>query len=303
MASTTGKVSSRVRTERVELTASDFAAEMERLEQYGESINGLVYADSNVGKTVLAGTCPGKQLWLAGEPGYKSAARQGAKGLVRKIPDTATALAALDWLEGPCKDGSGPRYSKLDWLILDGASTMQDKFRFSYAAEAFDVSGGTKRAHRNLPDKPDYFNTQNFLKNWIARLVDLPVNLLVTAHAYRTTETEDGERLVFPGFQGKVNETANAIAGLMDFVGYYTPKHLRVRGKDDETRMVRRLLFESPAPRKGEEEVRYVCGDKFNVFGSHVDNPTMPKLISMINGEETPDAQSQVARSRRRYHR
>lgn len=278
--------SSRVRTERHEVSISDFAKEMERLEDFGESINGLIYADSNVGKTVLAGTSPGRQLWLAGEPGYKSAGRMGARGFVRRISDTATALAAIDWLEAPSKDGS-PRYSKVDWLIVDGGSTMQDKFRFGYAAEAFDVSGGTKRAHRNLPDKPDYFNTQNFMKSWIARLVDMPVNLLVTAHAYRTNRTEDGELLVFPGFQGKVNETANAIAGLMDFVGYYSIKHLRVRGKEDETRLIRRLMFESPPPERKGEEVRYVCGDKFNALGPYMDNPTMPKILAKINGEES----------------
>lgn len=283
--STTGMRSSRVRTERTELGLSDFAKEIERLEDSGESINGLIYADSNVGKTVLAGTLPGKQFWLAGEPGYKSAGRMGARGAVRRITDTATALAAVDWLEAKSKNGQ-PRYSLLDWLVLDGASTMQDKFRFGYAAEAFDVSGGTKRAHRNLPDKPDYFNTQNFMKSWIARLVDMPVNLLVTAHAYRTNKTEDGELLVFPGFQGKVNETSNAIAGLMDFVGYYSLKHVPVRGKDDEIRLVRRLMFQSPPPRKGEEEVRYVCGDKFNVLGPYMDNPTMPKILAKITGED-----------------
>lgn len=285
--STTGLRSNRVKTERTEVSISDFAKEMERLEDFGESINGLIYADSNVGKTVLAGTLPGRQLWLAGEPGYKSAGRMGARGAVRRIPDTATALAAIDWLEADAKNGK-PRYSLLDWLVLDGASTMQDKFRFGYAAEAFDVSGGTKRAHRNLPDKPDYFNTQNFMKSWIARLVDMPVNLLVTAHAYRTNNTEDGELLVFPGFQGKVNETANAIAGLMDFVGYYSLEHISVRGKDGDTkpRLIRRLMFQSPPPRKGKEEVRYVCGDKFNVLGPYMDNPTMPKILAKITGEE-----------------
>ena len=72
----------------------------------------------------------------------------------------------------------------------------------------------------------------------------------------------------------------------MDFVGYYSLKHLRVRGKDDETKLVRRLMFESPPSRKGEEEVRYVCGDKFNALGPYMDNPTMPKILAKISGEE-----------------
>src|SRR5205814_678432 len=132
-----------------------------------ESKNILVYGDSNAGKTVLAGTCPGKCFWLVGEPGYKSAARQGATGHARVIADTATAWAAVEWLE------YRERYRKLDWLILDGVTTMQDRFRLGYAAEAFDINP-EKRKHRNLPDRPDYFNTQNFLNAWFPRLVDFP---------------------------------------------------------------------------------------------------------------------------------
>ena len=280
MASTAGKTSSRVRTERSEVSLSDFAAEMFRLQGDSESINGLVYGDSNVGKTWLAGTCPGKTYWLVCEPGYKSAARNGATGYGRRIADTATALAAVDWLNAKGKNGR-PRYSMLDWIILDGLSTMQDRFRLGYAAEAFDINP-EKRQHRNLPDRPDYFNTQNFLKSWIPQLVDMPVNFLITAHAYRTDETDGGELLVFPGVQGKVTETANAISGLMDFTGYYEHKRLPVRNSD-QFKLVRRLYFETPERRsKREQDVRYICGDKFNCLGPYIDNPTMPKILEKI---------------------
>lgn len=271
----------RVTTERDTVTATDFAKAIEKLEGSSESINALVYGDSNVGKTVLAGTCPGRTFWLIGEPGYKSAARMGATGYGRRIPDTATALAAIEWLE------ERERYKKFEWIVLDGLSTMQDRFRLGYTAEAFDASNGTKRAHRNLPDKPDYFNTQNFLKAWIPRLVDLPVNLLITAHAYRTTETDEGELVVFPGIQGKVNETANSIAGLMDFTGYLEARTVRVKTpKGSRTRVRRRLWFESPPPDQSKRDgVRYICGDKFNVLAPYVDNPTMPVILAKINGE------------------
>src|SRR5882762_1777112 len=278
MTSTAGQTSSRVRTERSEVSISDFAAELVRLEDASESKNLLVYGESNVGKTVLAGTCPGKTFWLVGEPGYKSAGRHGGKGYGRVIADTATAWAAVGWLE------QRERFRKLDWLVLDGLSTMQDRFRLAYAAEAFDINPA-KRQHRNLPDKPDYFNTQNFLKSWIPRLVDMPVNLLITAHAYRTDYTDNGELLVFPGVQGKVTETANAISGLMDVTAYFEKKRLRVRDSD-EAKLVRRLWFESPERKsRKEDEVRYICGDKFAALGAYMDNPTMPKLLAKIDGE------------------
>jgi AAA domain len=277
--STVGQRSRLVKTERTTISLSDFEAELVRLEDASESKNILVYGDSNAGKTVLAGTCPGKTFWLVGEPGYKSAGRQGAKGYGRVIADTATAWAAIEWLE------YRERYSKLDWIVLDGLSTMQDRFRLAYAAEAFDINP-TKRQHRNLPDRPDYFNTQNFLKAWIPRLVDMPVNLLITAHAYRTDLTENGELLVFPGVQGKVTETANAIAGLMDAVGYYEKRRVYSRRNPEQSKLVRRLWFETPERKsKKDEEVRYIVGDKFDRLGAYMDFPTMPKLLAKIDGE------------------
>jgi hypothetical protein len=278
MVSTVGQRSERVKTERSEVSISDFQAEMEKLEEGSESTNILIHGDSNVGKTRLAGTCPGKTFWLVGEPGYKSAGRAGATGRARRIPDTATALAAIDYLNAKVKGKA--RYEYLDWVVLDGLTTMQDRFRLGYAAEAFDINP-TKRQHRNLPDRPDYFNTQNFLKAWIPQLVDMPVNLLITAHSYRTDMTENGELLVFPGVQGKVTETANAISGLMDVVGYFEARRMRTR--DGESNLVRRLYFETPERKsKREEDVRYICGDKFDALGPYMDSPTIPKMLAKI---------------------
>lgn len=280
--STAGKVSARVRTERTEVSASDFASEIFKLTEGSESKNFLIYGDSNVGKTVLSGTCPANSFWLVCEPGYKSAARFRAKHGQpphkggRRISDTATALAVVDWLY------EKRRCERLDWLIVDGASTMQDRFRLGYTAEAFDINPAS-RQHRNLPDRPDYFNTQNFLKSWIPMLVDMPCNLLITAHAYRTDQTEDGELLVFPGFQGKVSETANAISGLMDVTGYMQKRRVRT---GDTTAVRRRLWFEQPEPQgQREDPVRYVVGDKFGVLPPYMDAPSMPKILKYIDGE------------------
>lgn len=276
MASTAGKRSARVTTERSVVTASDFAKEVLRLDGTPESINMMIYGDSNAGKTVLAGTCPGRCLWFIGEPGYKSAVRFGATGYGRRITNTATALASIDWLY------ERNRYDRFDWIILDGLSTMQDRFRLAYAAEAFDIDP-SKRQHRGLPDRPDYFSTQNFLKLWIPQLVDLPVNLLITAHAYRTDRTDNGELLGFPGIQGKTTEVANAISGLMDVTGYLACRKLRNR-KTGKSREVRRLFLQSPG--NGEDSMRYVCGDKFNALGPYMDNATIPAMLARINGED-----------------
>lgn len=257
-----------IKTERNQLSLSDFEREITALDASTESTNILIYGDSNAGKTWLSATAPGRLLFLPGESGYKSAARRGASGKVRFIPDTATAWAALDWLE------SG-KYKRFDWIIPDGLSTLQERFRLNYAAEAFDANPKS-RQHRNIPDRPDYFNTQNMMKTWIARLVDLPVNCLFTAHAWRTEKT-DADLLVYPGIQGKVTEVANYISGLMDVIGYLEVKEIRTENGREQ---IRRLLFQ----RSVRNGATYFAGDKFDALGRYMDNPTIPDIMARIEG-------------------
>lgn len=260
-------------TERHTVTMADFEKGLFELDGSSEFLNLMIHGDSGCGKTVLAGTAPGRVLFLAGEPGYISAARQGAKGTVRLIPDTATALAAIQWLES----GKASRY---DWIVPEGLNTMQNKFLLGYAAEAFDANPA-KRAHRNLPDKPDYFNAQNFIKSWVARLVDLPCNILFTTHSMRP-EGDDGEQLVYPAIQGKGYEVSNYISGLMHCVGYMSN---RIVERKTGPEQVRRILWQQY--RDPKTETTYFAKDQMDAFGLYTDDATMPDLLAMIEARNT----------------
>jgi hypothetical protein len=277
-------------TERQGMTLSDFEAGIFDLDGASEFAKVMIYGDSGGGKTVFAGTTPGRTFWLVGEPGYISAARQGAKGRGRLIKDTASATAAAVWLEdGNCAD--------LDWVIADGLSTLNTKFLLDYAAEAFDTNPA-KRAHRNLPDKPDYFNAQNFTKSWISRLIDLPVNVLITAHAMRPEE--GGETVVYPGIQGKGYEVSNYISGLMHVVGY-----MAVRA-DGEGGQSRRILWQQYHDE--ENDTRYFAKDQFDALGrwSTARDPEHPRGITMADvarlcgvGSTAAPAATKKSRARR----
>lgn len=262
-------------TERNRVTAAQFEAGMFDLDGATEFKNILVFGDSGVGKTVLAGTCPGRVLFLAGEPGYISAARQGAKGTVRIIADPATALAAADWL-----DSGGA--SKFDWIVVDGLGTMQNKFLLTYAAEAFDANPA-KRAHRNLPDRPDYFNAQNFIKSWVSRMIDAPCNVLFTAHAMRP-ENDEGERVVYPSIQGKGYEVSNYICGLMHAVGFMS---MRVKKTKEGAEQVRRILWSHT--KDAEADTTYFAKDQFDALTPFTDNMSMADLVARIDsGDPAP---------------
>lgn len=284
-------------TERKAMTIAEFERGLFDMDGSSEFWNILLYGDSGAGKTVLAGSLPGRVLFLAGEPGYISAARLGglAPGAkCRLIPDTATAAAAILSLEGGrCRD--------YDWIVVDGVTTMQTKFLLGYAAEAFDANPA-KRAHRNLPDKPDYFNAQNFMKSWVARFIDLPCNVLFTGHAMRP-EDENGETLVYPGIQGKGYEVSNYIAGLMHGVWYIATRVHTPKG--GEPRQVRRLLFQHYVD--PDNETRYFAKDQTDSLGLTAivrdpDNPDgvmMPELVALMNGpRETQPSNKKPRRAR-----
>jgi hypothetical protein len=264
-------------TERNKVSTADFEAGMFELDGSTEYKNILVYGDSGVGKTVLAGSLPGRILFLAGEPGYISAARRGAKGTVRIVRDPATALAAVDWL-----DAGGA--SKFDWVVADGIGTMQNNFLLTYAAEAFDANPA-KRAHRNLPDKPDYFNAQNFIKSWTARLIDAPVNVLFTAHAMRPEDKSTGETVVYPAIQGKGYEVSNYVCGLMHSVGFMS---VRMRKIGDEYKRVRRIQWDYL--HDSEAETSYFAKDQFQALTPFTDDLNMEQILARIDSGETSEA-------------
>ena len=262
------------------VSASDFAAAIRELDGDCESKNLLVYGDAGCGKTVLAGSAP-NSLILGCEPGYISAARvrdafgnRPGKRKVRPIPDSATLLAGLDWLEAG-------GHKKFEWLVFDGSTTMETKARLGYTAEAFD-NNPQSRAGRGLSDKPDYFNAQNFMKGVITRLVDLPVNVLITAHAMRTDD-DAGDRLVLPAYQGKGTEQSNFVSGMMHSVGFMRPRMVKKKGKKDKVQ-VRRILWQQKVdPESG---TIYFAKDQFNAFGRYTDDIDIPGLMALIADSE-----------------
>jgi hypothetical protein len=263
------------------MTTAEFAAGFFDLDGATEYKNMMVYGGPGSGKTVLAGTVPGRILFLAGEPGYISAARLGAHGKARLIPDTATAVAAAQWLE----DGGA---SKFDWIIADGLGTMQKKFLLNYAAEAYDANPA-KRAHRNLPDKPDYFNSQNMIMSWVARLIDLPCNTLFTAHAMFPEDKATGEQMVYPAIQGKGYEISSYVCGLMHAVGFMSP---RVKKVDGEVTEVRRILWQNT--RDPNTETNYFAKDQFNALGRYTDDLTMKQICDIIDSGQQNEAPAAI---------
>ena len=223
--------------------------------------NIVVYGDSGTGKTHLAGTYPGDAFFICAEPGWHTA-RKAARGKHsgRMVRDAATAWAALEHLQAT-------NY-KYPCVVVDGASTLQSSICLHYCREAYDSSpeGRRSRAGRNLPDRPDYFNTQNFMLSWISELVAAPCDLIITAHPFTLTKTLDGIMRVMPGFHGRQGDIAQHISGLMDATLFMD---IRTR-KDGKT--ARCIWSTQPKPRSSDSDTPlYTVGSKFTMRDVYVD--------------------------------
>lgn len=228
------------------------------LEAFNESINILVYGDSGVGKTVLAGTAP-KSLFLSTETGTISAKRQKSKSKVWRIKSWKDLEEAYKYL---AEDDHG-----FEWVNLDSVTKMQQQLIRDTLDRRVEKRGDSDP---DIPEIADHQKFQNKFKRFMTAFIELPVNTLFTATAMRK-EDEEGDDLVLPSIEGKGYGIANYACAEMDVVAY-----LGIAKDKVSKEMVRRLLCQPTPP--------YFAKDRYDCLGKYIDNPTMPMILEMIMG-------------------
>lgn len=260
------------------MSMADFEADIADLEGSAESKNIMVFGNGGVGKSHLTGRLP-NALVLAFEPGWETIKRVAAKAnnpmKFVQVNTPAKLDAAIRWLE----NGG---HSQFDWVVPDGLSTLQVKLTLAFAAEAYEANPA-KRVSRQIPDRGDYFNAQNLIKDFVARMVDLPVNTFWTAHAM-TIERADGAEEIWPLIEGKETKVSNYVNGLMHAVGFMAVKEFKEQDpKDPEKFTLRsgRQITWNPICYKG---TTVIAKDQFSVLPKIHKDPTMEEILDLING-------------------
>lgn len=226
------------------------------LADYTESINGLIYADSGAGKTVLLGTAE-RALFLATEPGTISASKQGSTADLWPINSHEELMKAHDWLdENP---------DEYDWVNLDGLTNLQEILWRESIARGLNINPDRDP---DVLSQQDYLRVQNQIKEVVRKFNDLPQNVLYTAQTMRADDDED-EVLMLPLLSGKKGEFAQKICGMVHVVGYLSVVTPR------EGDPFRRLILN----REGKifAKDRYDC-----TANGRIDLPSIPKLATRI---------------------
>lgn len=217
--------------------------------RYG--INMLIYGDPGIGKTPMI--ADGEHtLILDADHGSESAVH--SKADIKQIDGWGDMEDAYEYL----------RHEKhpYKWVWFDGISIGQDPLLEDIMADVVAV-----KDHRKLyaPDKGEYGQNMNRMKQWIRHMRALPVNFGITAHPIRLWDSMDEVEKIMPWIQGR--GMINYVCGQMNVIGYFVveadgSKILRVRENDE-----------------------FIAKDRFVALGSGLKNPSIPTIQRLIEAK------------------
>ncbi|MBX5461657.1 MAG: AAA family ATPase [Steroidobacteraceae bacterium] len=250
-----------------------------------ETFNVLLYGQPKSGKSTAAATAPGPILWLNAEgPGAlgfarKTAAERGTAIHEVRIDKSTDVAQTLRQVFTHVRDGHDP---KPRTVVVDTIGKVRD------ALVAQLVVPGSKNTLQQFGQVADQ------LGGFVQAMRDLPVNLVILAHADVRDSDEDG-RIVMPLIGGKLTET---IPGEVDVVAFTSA--LRV---DDEPRpryfgqLIEsrgRIAGDRSGALAGERGIRELDLSEWLGAYRRALAPDTSDLPWSGSGPEGPDAEAQV---------
>lgn len=217
----------------------------------------MCYGPPGVGKSVFAGTAP-KNLFVDVEKGSMSL--NNHKELADVTVLEFKSVRQLELLIE--KLAAGAFGDRFETIVIDSFSELQKRDLDDIVRKA-----ASEDASRNkfLPIGPDYNINTEHLRVIASALRDLPMHVIVTAHAKEEKDDATGRVLVRPNLTPKL---AGTMAGIFDVVGYMT-----VNGSGESAT---RTLQVHPT-------ASVVAKSRVGGIPAIIENPTFDKLFATAN--------------------
>lgn len=239
---------------------------IERVSQVTQSFNMLVYGNSGVGKTTLAGSSAAvKEM----SPVLLVDIEGGNLSLKKTYPDVEVVRVKTwdqmqDVYDELHRGKSGYRT-----VIIDSLTEVQ---WFSMAGVMDEMVAKAKREgddrDPDIPSQREWGKNINQVRKFVRAFRDLDVNTIFTALAKSDKDPRSGLNLTKPSLPGKL---ANEVPGFIDEVMYLYIKKVENDNK--------RLLLTSATDT---EQAK----DRSGLFENVVENPTMASLYATLTSKE-----------------
>lgn len=230
--------------------------------------NWIIYADSGVGKSVIAASAP-NGLVLCSEIGALEGARELGYDPDEWVVDSYDKFAeAYEWLA----DGGAREY---DWVSVDSITETEEIIWKDELDSNYAMNPRRSPFNPALQDYPTVWNRTKEIINLFNRL---PVSVLYTATAMRiSAEDEENEEtitklmpMIGSPNRGDLSQKFCAKATLVGL--------LRTR-KGKKGKLTRRLYLEA--------NKRWIAKSRHPSLGRFVDNPSIDEMVSIIDGAKT----------------
>jgi hypothetical protein len=252
------------------------------------SVKILICAASGWGKTRLAGTSPGTALFVRPPVDY-------VDSLLPEDYDRHQEWIAHDWneMENCFEHLRHEGSEKYDWVWLDSVSGYQD-IGLDDLWETI-ITENPKRKRYGM-DKGDYWINMQRLGRWIRDVATLSdtgaFNFGITAWPKELSPSPDDSEVdekLMPWVQGK--NMAMKVCGYMNIVAFgdITPKGTRRLNFMEDDRLYAKTQFDTL------QGPGSFAASKYRML-----NPTMPKILDMVEKSRSPRKTTTPRRRRRR---
>lgn len=253
----------------------DFPEELVDLDPVSAHPNLLVFSRPKAGKTTFATSDDNIMLINCEVEGELSAARAESTGKgvkqwqVRTYEDFEKAL---DWLK-ECVRTKG--HIPFEWVVVDTVTTLQDRQIMRYVMDKMLKRRPDRNAY--IPDKAEWYESQQILVQKCKELCDLPVKVVLLAHVMEV-EDHEGTMFYYPQLQGGKFRVAQQV---LSFVTSYGFMYTTTRKKDGKvvTRNGKRLKDRIIQWEDMEGENGSIQGgDRTGVLGERTRNITLREI-------------------------
>jgi phage nucleotide-binding protein len=240
-----------------------------KAQERGQFLNLLIYGDSGIGKTTLAGSA---DVVTEMSPTLVVDVEGGTESLRHAYPNV-DVVRVKTWNEmQQVYDELHAGRHKYQTVILDSLTEIQ---KFSMMQIMFDLI--EKKGDEVDPDVPgmrEWGKNIEQIRRFVRGFRDLPMNAIFTSLSKEDKNPRTGKSKTMPSLSGKV---AAEVPAFLDVVLYYYIKRV-----DD---VEKRLLLSSPTE-------TIIAKDRTARLPVVMEDPTMSKLYAaIIGGQELPEAE------------